>query len=255
MTLILESNQILLGNCLSLLDEIPPNSVDLVITDPPFYVMNKSNLKFKNRADIIQNAKFDHFETFEEFMNFTSSWLEAVIPKMKDNSSLYVFFGAQYISDLLRACERLNMKYKGILIWHKTNPVPKIRKSGYLSSTELILFMVKGKPTFNFLGQNEMHNMIETPICQRPERLIGNSLNKKGKYPTLHPTQKPLKLIEKLVRISSNQNDVVLDPFAGTGTVNIACKNLSRYCTGMELNPKYHQAAQDRLNRTKINAD
>lgn len=247
----LKSNQIILGDMFSLCNDFPDNSVDLVITDPPFYIMNKKNLKFKNRTDIIQNANFDSFNSYSDFLDFTQKWMALVYTKMKENSSAYIFFGAQYISDLLRICENLNMQYKGILVWHKTNPVPKIRKSGFLSSTELLLFMVKGKPTFNFLGQNKMHNFIETPIVQRPERLVDYSIQKRGKHPTLHPTQKPLKLLEHLITISSNENDVVFDPFAGTGTINVACKKLLRNCVSFEINPKYFEAAQKRLMESK----
>ena len=165
------SNQVILGDCFEILKTIPNHSFDLLITDPPFFVMNKKNIKFKHRADIVQNAEFDGFSSYESFLDFTRSWLTAVFPKLKPNAALYIFFGAQYITDLYRICLDLGFTYKGIQVWHKTNPAPKIRKSGYLSSTELILFMQQGSPTFNFLGQNAMHNFIQTPICMRPERL------------------------------------------------------------------------------------
>ncbi|WP_457559079.1 DNA-methyltransferase [Candidatus Harpocratesius sp.] len=247
MTFNLQKNQILLGNALEIIPKFPNKSIDLVVTDPPFYIMTKSNIKFKHRADIIQNAHFDHFQTYDEFLEFTDSWIKSLEPKLKDNASMYIFFGAQYISDLIRITEKYGFRYKGILVWHKTNPAPKIRKSGYLSSTELILFIVKGNPTFNFLGQKKMHNLIETPICQRPERLLNCEPNSKGKFKTLHPTQKPEKLIKKLIIVSSNPNQIVCDPFAGTGTVNIVCKKLERYCIGIEINKKFYQAAFNRL--------
>ncbi|MHA1777078.1 MAG: DNA-methyltransferase [Promethearchaeota archaeon] len=244
----LRKNQIFLGNALEILPIIPDKSIDLMITDPPFYIMTKKNIKFKHRTDIVQTAHFDQFDSYDNFLQFTESWLKIIVKKMKDDASAYIFFGAQYITDLIRICEKLNMRYKGIIVWHKTNPAPKIRKSGYLSSTELILFMVKGKPVFNFLGQKKMHNLIETPICQRPERLVNPKPNSKRKYKTLHPTQKPESLIEHLILVSSNPNQLVCDPFAGTGTINKVCQKLNRYCIGIEINPDYYQAAIERLN-------
>ncbi|HMF32032.1 MAG TPA: site-specific DNA-methyltransferase, partial [Candidatus Lokiarchaeia archaeon] len=124
---------------------------------------------------------------------------------------------------------------------------PKIRKSGYLSSTELVLFMVQGAPPFHFLGQKKMHNFIETPICMGPERLKDRTPRADGNTPNLHPTQKPLKIYEWLIAVSSDPGSAVLDPFAGTGTANEACLNLGRHCLGIEMNPDYHAAALRRL--------
>jgi len=243
----LTQNQLLLGDMFEVLDHVPDASIDLVVTDPPFFIMNKKNLKFKNRADIVQSASFDQFHSYEEFLSFTRKWMTLTVQKMKENSSIYVFFGGQYISDLMRIGLDLGLSYKGILVWHKTNPAPKIRKSGYLSSTELMLFLTKGKPTFNFLGQKKMHNFIETSIVMSPERLKDSTVLKKGRHPTLHPTQKSLKVIKHLITVSSNIYDIVLDPFTGTGTTNVACKELHRYCLGIESNAKYVNAAQERM--------
>lgn len=245
-------NEIFNGSCLEVLQEVSDEFIDLVITDPPFNVMNKADLKFKHRTDIKQDAAFDQFDSYDHYLAFTREWVSSVVQKMKSDASLYVFFAAQYMTDLMNICLDQGLKYKGILIWHKTNPAPKIRKSGYLSSTESILFMVKGKPTFNFLGQNKMHNFIETPICMGNERMKHDSkLNKTGNPATLHPTQKPLELYEHLITVSSNVNDLVCDPFAGTGTANVACRRLNRYCIGIEVNEEYANHAKRRLSRAK----
>ncbi|MHA1733349.1 MAG: DNA-methyltransferase [Promethearchaeota archaeon] len=241
-------NQIVEGNCFEVLTQIPDASFDLVVTDPPFNVLNKEDIKFNHRADIVQRATFDEFETYGEYLEFTRGWVSLVFDKMKPDSSLYVFFAAQYITDLLRICEGVGLKYKGVVVWHKTNPAPKIRKSGYLSSTEVVLFTTKGRPTFNFLGQRLMHNFVETPICMAPERLKDTGrTNARGRHPTLHPTQKPEKVYERFVLVSSNPGDLVLDPFAGTGTANVVCRRLGRRCLGVESNPVYVKAARRRL--------
>ncbi len=242
-------NQLLLGDSLTLLSELPDQFFDLIITDPPFYVLNKQNIKFKHRTDIVQSAAFDGFASYETFLTFTREWVTQVHQKMKTDSSMYIFFAAQYITDLYRICMDLGLTYKGIIVWHKTNPAPKIRKNGFLSSTELILFLQQGRPPLNFLGQNKMHNFIETPICMRPERLVDSSITKKGKHPTLHPTQKPEKLIQHLLQVSSNPGDWILDPFTGTGTTNVACQALDRCCVGIDSNAKFIQAARERLSR------
>ncbi len=249
-----EKNMIIHGDCIQILSELPDHIIDLVITDPPFNVMNKEDLKFTHRADIKQGVDFDQFSSYEAYLEFTEKWIKILVDKMKQNSSMYVFFAVQYITDLMNICLNHGLKYKGVLIWHKTNPAPKIRKSGYVSSTESILFMIKGKPIFNFLGQNKMHNLIETPICMGNERLKDTTKKtKNGKNPTLHPTQKPLELYKHLISVSSKENDLVCDPFAGTGTANIACRFLNRFCIGIELNQSYVLHAEKRLREVKIN--
>ncbi|MBD3255471.1 MAG: hypothetical protein GF383_10280 [Candidatus Lokiarchaeota archaeon] len=248
-----KGNEILKGNCLDVLPQLPDQVFDLVITDPPFNVLNKDDLKFEHRTDIKQEVDFDQFESHEDYLQFTGEWVKLVVNKMKEDSSLYVFFAVQYITDLMNICLDHGLKYKGVLIWHKTNPAPKIRKSGYVSSTESVLFMVKGTPTFHFLGQNKMHNLIETPICMGNERLKDKTKkNKTGNFATLHPTQKPEELYEHFVTVSSNPQDLICDPFAGTGTANVACRKLNRYCVGIELNEKYANYARERLKLTKF---
>ncbi|MBD3195784.1 MAG: hypothetical protein GF317_12050 [Candidatus Lokiarchaeota archaeon] len=230
------------------MEELPDNFIDLVITDPPFNVMNKQDLKFKHRTDIRQDVKFDQFESYESYLTFIDRWVKIIEQKLRMNSSMYIFFAIQYITDLMNICLKYGLRYKGVIIWHKTNPAPKIRKNGYLSSTESVLFMTKGKPTFNFLGQNKMHNFIETPICMGNERLKDEQkLNKIGNFATLHPTQKPLELYEHFIEVSSNVDDLISDPFAGTGTANVASKKLNRYCLGIEIDEKYSHYAKERI--------
>lgn len=241
-------NDIIYGDCLKVLKDIPRNKFDLVLTDPPFNVFNKPNLKIKNRKDIIQNDEFDIFKSYEEYLDFTEKWVNLVIPKMKDDSSFYSFFAIQYITDLMNICLKNGLEYRGIFIWHKSNPTPKYRKRGYVSSTEAILFMTKGNHVFNFKNQNEMHNFFESSICMGKERILDkNKLNKKGNPTTAHSTQKPLKLIKHLIEVSSNINDWVLDPFAGVGTTNKACQLLNRNCIGVEINKIYVKLAKKRL--------
>jgi site-specific DNA-methyltransferase (adenine-specific)/modification methylase len=123
------------------------------------------------------------------------------------------------------------------MVWHKTNPVPKIRRAGFLNSCELIVCMWNKDHTWNFSNQKEMHNFIETPICMGSERL---------KEP-MHPTQKPVKVLEPIIKIATNVNDIVLDPFMGVGSTGIAALNLDRKFIGIEIEKKYFDAAEKRL--------
>jgi len=163
---------------------------------------------------------------------------------MEKNGVLGIWFAEAYGGDLINLCKKHSLTYFDTFYWHKTNPMPQVRKRHFLSSVETCLFFTKGKDyTFNFSNQNNMHDFIELPICMGKKRLkdkIGN---------TLHPTQKPLKIIEHLIKIFSNVNDKVLDLFSGTGTTNVACKKLNRKCLGIESNEEYYLASIERLNQ------
>ena len=150
-----------------------------------------------------------------------------------------------------------NMFFLGNGIWtHNSNPAPQFRKVNYLSAVETAIILRKGNPKINFGYTNDMHNTIRMKICGDPERLVKDTPNEKGEYESVHPTQKPVKLIETLLKHATNPYDLVLDPFAGVATTNVACYNLARQCISFEMNPEYHHYGQRRLDhvagRSKI---
>ena len=128
------------------------------------------------------------------------------------------------------------------MVWHKTNPAPKLRKAGFLNSCELICCMWNKGHTWNFGKQNEMHNFIESPICMGNERL---------KDPK-HPTQKPLVVMRKLVELASKPGDVILDPFAGVGSTGVAALELGRRFIGIDAEEDYVKAGRKRLASTQM---
>ncbi|HBI72056.1 MAG TPA: site-specific DNA-methyltransferase, partial [Lachnospiraceae bacterium] len=127
------------------------------------------------------------------------------------------------------------------MVWHKTNPIPNIRKSSFLNSCELIVCMWNKGHTWNFTKQNEMHNFFESPICMGNERL---------KSPK-HPTQKPLKVLEHIINIASNENDLVLDMFMGVASTGVAARLLNRRFIGIEIDDEYYAASEKRMRETE----
>lgn len=121
-----------------------------------------------------------------------------------------------------------------IMIWHKTNPPPKVRKTSFLSSCELIIVCFNKGHTFNFGNQKDMHNFYESPICQGNERLN-------------HPTQKPLGILKHIINIASNEGDKVLDCFMGVGSTGQAALELKRKFIGFEIEKNYFDQAEKRL--------
>jgi DNA adenine methylase len=126
------------------------------------------------------------------------------------------------------------------MIWHKTNPAPKIYKAGFLNSCEMIFTCWNKKHTWNFISQAEMHNFIESTICMKPERLSSPK----------HPAQKPVSILKKMIQIASNENDIIFDPFMGVGSTGVAALDLNRRFIGVELNEDYFKAAKKRIDNS-----
>ena len=130
--------------------------------------------------------------------------------------------------------------------WHKTNPVPNIRKSSFLKSVESAICCWDKGHQINFIGQNKMHNFVETPICMGKERIKYWS-EKEQKNKTLHRTQKPIKVLEYIVERFSNENDIILDCFSGVASTGVSALKHKRRFLGFENIPKYYFAGKKRL--------
>lgn len=216
------------------------SKVDAVIVDPPYNTANKNTKILKGRkARSSDFGKWDYFAD-HEYLNFTEKWLNLVKPILKPSGNLLIFCKLEYVSDVKRIYEKLGFKHHATIIWHKTNPAPQIRKTGFLSSCEAILWATNGfdgnkiSYTFNFSKQNEMHNFFESPICMGKER-------------TPHPTQKPKKVLAHLIKIFTNEKDWVLDCFAGSGTTADACHDLNRNSISIEADKNYFGFMEKRL--------
>ena len=129
------------------------------------------------------------------------------------------------------------------MVWHKTNPVPNFRKSSFLNSCELIVSCWNKGHTWNFTNQKDMHNFVEAGICMGSERIKDSN----GK--SLHPTQKPISILKKIINIASNKGDIVLDCFNGVGSTGDAALSLQRKYVGIEIDEKYYNASIKRLKK------
>lgn len=237
MTAITEAELTLLnGDCAELLQQLPDQSVDLLLTDPPYNLSPYStgNMQFTWRKEINNDlAEWDrHFDPGD----FRKQFLRV----LKPTGNLFAFCSYNLLGRWHEVFDPVFDTFQ-FFVWHKTNPVPKIRKQGFLNSCELIVCMWNRQHTWNFGRQNEMHNFFESPICMSPERL---------KEPK-HPTQKPVALLKHLIGIASRPDDLVFDPFMGVGSTGVAARMLGRRFLGMELDANYFDAAALRLQKNQ----
>lgn len=231
------TNVIYKQDCLTGLANIPDDSIDLIFTDPPYYQYRAGNLKgLKNHKDVVTEFKFDGFESEEHYLDFMTKVIEQLYRVSKEGASGYMWCDDDYVSYLNRIIEKVGFKFRKVIHWHKTNPFPAISsRKMFANSMEICIHFSKGSPkTWNFKEVNEMHNFIETPICMGKER-------------TAHETQKPLKVCTPFIEISSNEGDIILDPFMGSGTTAIASLLNDRKFIGFELEEKYCDIIQGRF--------
>ena len=225
-------------DALAFLKQISDNSVDLVVTDPPYNISQKQNMKFDGRVIIKNFGDWD--------FGFDPKPILAELRRvLKPNGQIYVFCGTAQIPIYMQEFIE-KWFFRNLLIWYKTNPPPRMSKTNFLFATEYIVYAIKdkGKPslsTFNFSSQSTMHNTFISGALQGKERLKG----KDGM--AIHPTQKPLAILKKLISVSSKEGDIVLDPFMGIGSTAVACKELKREFIGCEINKTYVEWANNRL--------
>ena len=227
------------GNSLEVIKNLPDNSIDLILTDPPYNLANYStgNMKFDWRAEINNDvAKWDEIPLNPKDLVYEFKRV------LSPTGNIFIFCSYNLLGEYHKYFDSEFDTFQ-FMVWHKTNPVPNIRKSSFLNSCELIVCCWNKGHKWNFTKQNEMHNFIESPICMGKER-IKNEYNK-----NLHPTQKPTKILKKIIELTTDENDIILDCFNGVASTGDAALSLNRKYIGIEIDPIYIDASKKRLNK------
>lgn len=223
------------GDSKDVIKHIPDNSIDFIFTDPPYNIGKHStgNIILPGRSAMNNDvATWDWIDFNPE------EWADEFIRILKPTGNLFIFTSYNQIG---RWYDSLDAKFdtSNYIVWHKTNPAPKIFKAGFLNSCEMIFTCWNKKHTWNFISQAEMHNFLESPICMYPERLNNPK----------HPAQKPVSILKKLIKIASNQDDIIFDPFMGVGSIGVAALQMNRKFIGVELDKTYFEASKRRIDK------
>jgi DNA modification methylase len=240
------------GDSLKILPTLPNESIDLVLTDPPFMISREMKItrsrnplkhyKFKGKDIELYFGKWDVFENEEKYWEFTYNWLNEVWRVLRKGGHLLVFFDKFKITPLVKWIKDHNGIARQPLFWIKENPVPMARKVSFMNAVSLIFWATKYSTsrkyaTFNYeLGQHPDYEFA--PICSGHERYDYG----------FHPTQKPEKIVKWLISYLSKEGDIILDPFLGSGTTMKVARDLNRNCIGIEINPEYIEITKKRLN-------
>jgi modification methylase len=246
-------NQIIQGDCVDVMNQLPSNSVDLIFADPPYNLQLKNELHRPNltRVDAV-NDDWDQFESFTAYDQFTREWLAACKRILKPNGTIWVIGSYHNIFRVGTILQDLGYWILNDVIWVKTNPMPNFRGVRFTNAHETLIWASTAEGasyTFNhqaMKGLNDHKQMRSdwwlTPLTTRTERLKDENGNK------AHSTQKPQALLYRVILATSKPGDVVLDPFFGSGTTGLVAKALHRRWIGIEREPQYIDLAQNRIN-------
>ena len=234
----IEINKIHNLDCIKAIKLIDNESVDLIITDPP-YNIGQENKRTKVGNVIMTNkeawGEWDDYEP-AEFELFFTNYLKECFRILKRGGAMYCFSAREDNGFYIHKAVDIGFTYLNSLAIVKDNPLPHFAKTNFRSAFELCFYVCKGdKPkTFNFISQQECVNVYRYLI---------------GIKDTEHPTEKPLNFFRRLIKISSNEGDLVFDGFMGSGTTAVASKQLNRNFIGFEISKEYCKIAQNRLNQ------
>jgi modification methylase len=246
------SARVLVGDCVAELEKLPASCVDLVFADPPYNLQLQGDLKRPDdsRVDAVDDA-WDKFASFDAYDDFTRAWLLACRRVMKPNATLWVIGSYHNIFRVGTLLQNLGFWILNDIVWRKSNPMPNFRGRRFTNAHETLIWAARESAnrnyTFNYEALKAGNDDIQVrsdwfiPLCTGDERLKGRDGKK------LHPTQKPEALLARVILSASRPDDLVLDPFCGSGTTGAVAHRLRRRFIGIERDAAYAAAARKRI--------
>ncbi len=236
------------------LKQLKDNSVDLIITDPPYNIASDTAMTIQRGKLISTRKAWGQWDTFHPFdyKLLINQVLSQAYRVLRPGGALYMFTAQEDNGYFIHHALERGFVVRRVLAMVRKNPLPSMAKRNWRSGFELCMYLIKPeqertstgralqgqkcgpRPTFNFLSQQECVNVFHYA---------------NGHRRTAHPTEKPQAFIERLVQVSSNAGDLVVDPFMGGGTTAAACKRLGRRFRGFDTNAKYVRMARDRVEK------
>ena len=241
------------GDCLEILQNIPESSVDLVFADPPYFLSNGGITCHAGKMVSVNKGAWDKSRGPDANHDFNRAWLAACQHVLKPNGSIWVSGTSHVIHSVGFAMQQLGFKLLNDISWVKPNPPPNLSCRYFTHATETIIWAAKNaksRHTFNYKLMKEANRgkqMKSVWEIRPPE-----SWEKKfGK----HPTQKPVALLERILLASTNEGDLVLDPFSGSGTTLLTAFRLRRHALGCELSAEFLSLSLRRICSNLVQLD
>lgn len=252
----IQKDYIYQGDCLDILKTFPDRSVDLIFADPPYNMQTEGELlRIDGTAFEGVSDKWDKFNSLQEYDNFSRQWLVECRRILKNDGAIWVIGSFQNIFRLGYIMQDLGFWILNDVIWSKPNAVPNFGGTRFQNSHETLIWCSKSKgakyqfnyKTMKYLnGNKQMKSVWNIGIC------IGNERLKNAEGKKIHSTQKPEQLLYNIILSSTKTEDLVLDPFFGTGTTGAVAKRLGRHYVGIEREEQYIKAATRRIQSIQL---
>ena len=247
----LPTDTVLNGNCIDIMKGLQHKTVDCIFADPPYNLQLNGDLHRPNSTlvDAVDDD-WDQFESLKAYDDFTRAWLGAARDLLKDDGSIWVIGSYHNIFRLGTILQDLGYWILNDVIWRKSNPMPNFRGRRFTNAHETLIWAAKSEKSKYYFNYESMKALNEDkqmrsdwylPLCTGHERLK----NEDGKK--AHPTQKPESLLSRIIMASTRTDDIILDPFFGTGTTGAVAKKLGRRYIGIEQDPRYAALAKERI--------
>ncbi len=229
-------------DCIKVMKSLPSNIINMIFADPPYFLSNGGLSIHSGKVVSVNKGEWDKATNYEDVSKFNYEWLNECYRLLKVGGSIWVSGTQHNIFDVHKQMTKIGFRIINIIIWHKIDPPPLIYKNKFRFSYEFIIWASKGKNTnFNYdkmfkINNKEMQDVWDLPAVQMQEKRFG-----------YHPTQKPECLLERIIIASTNEKDIVLDPFMGSGTTGYVAKKINRRFIGIEKEKKYFDIAHARI--------
>ncbi len=253
------AESILIGDCVKNMRKIQNESVDMIFADPPYNLQLNGDLHRPNNTlvDAVDDH-WDQFESLKAYDKFTKEWLSAARDTLKPDGSIWVIGSYHNIFRLGAILQDMGFWILNDVIWRKSNPMPNFRGRRFCNAHETLIWAAKSEKSkyrFNYDAMKALNEDLQMrsdwylPLCTGGERIKDENGNK------AHPTQKPESLLYRVLLASTAKDDVVLDPFFGTGTTGAVAKKLGRKFIGLEREKTYAEVAKKRIAEIDTMAD
>lgn len=233
------------GDTFETLQKMTVESIDLIFADPPYFLSNGGITCSGGRAVSVNKGEWDKIETVKEKHQFNREWISLCKRVLKPDGTIWISGTLHNIYSVGMALEQEGFRIINNITWQKLNPPPNLACRCFTHSTETVLWAKKdsnARHYFNYRlmkeinGGKQMKDVWTGPLTSAAEKRFGK-----------HPTQKPLYLLERILLASSNEGDVVLDPFCGSSTTGVACRKLGRFYIGIDSCEEYIQLSKERI--------
>lgn len=245
------SIQLFHGDCIRVLDSLSENSINMIFADPPYFLSNGGISCRAGKIVSVNKADWDKSQGLEKDFEFTQNWIKACRRVLKDNGTIWISGTMHNIYQVGFSLQKLNFKLLNEISWFKPNAPPNLSCKYFAHSHETILWARKHPQiphNFNYELMREwsdalapsgkqMRSIWHIPLTPMSEKTHGK-----------HPTQKPIELLKRIILSSTSENEIILDPFNGSGTTGVVASKLNRQFIGIEKEEDFLKLTLKRIN-------